>query len=158
MVLPWWAWVILAGLLGLAELHAPGSYLVWIALGAALTSAVHATFGFSLEGQIGTFVVTSALSCAAGYFVYRRVGRRRHGEIALNDRCAAMVGSRGTVCEAFLNQHGKVRLGDSVWLATGPDLAEGTPIIVNGVRGTRLLVAAMVPRSAADPPAPAAAP
>ena len=140
MALPWWAWVIAAGLLGLAELHAPGSYLVWIALGAALTSAVHAAFGFSLEGQIGAFVIASAASCLAGYFVYRRLNTRRRGEAPLNQRSAAMIGGRGTVCEMFVNGSGKVRIGDSVWLAAGPDLVEGTPIVVSGVRGTRLVV------------------
>ena len=148
-VVPWWAWVILAGLLALAELHVPGSYLVWIALGAALTSAVHAAFGASLEGQLATFAVASALSCVGGYFVYRQLGRRRRGEMPLNDRSMAMIGSRGTVCESFLNGHGKVRLGDSVWLATGPDLSEGTPVVVGGVRGTRLVVEPVKPAQTA---------
>jgi membrane protein implicated in regulation of membrane protease activity len=140
VALPWWVWVILAGVLGLAELHVPGSYLVWIALGAALTSAVHAAFGASLEGQLAIFAVASALSCIAGYFVYRRLGPRRRGEAPLNDRSMAMIKTRGTVCEALVNGHGKVRLGDSVWLAMGPDLGEGTAIVVSGVRGTRLVV------------------
>ena len=148
MVLAWWVWVILGGLLALAELHAPGSYLIWIALGAVLTSAVHAAFGASLEGQLATFALTSVLSCLAGYFVYRRLGRRRRGETPLNDRAMAMLGARGTVCEGFLAGRGKIRLGDSVWLATGPDLAEGTPVVVNGVRGTTLIVAAVSQRAA----------
>jgi membrane protein implicated in regulation of membrane protease activity len=33
-----------------------------------------------------------------------------------------------------------VRIGDTVWLAEGHDLAEGTPVIVAGVHGTRLEV------------------
>ncbi len=49
-----------------------------------------------------------------------------------------MVGAHGTVCEAFVNGRGKVRIGDTVWLADGPDLAEGAPVVVAGVRGTRL--------------------
>ena len=51
-----------------------------------------------------------------------------------------MIGARGTVCQAFVNGRGKVRIGDTVWLADGPDLAEGTPVVVAGVRGTRLEV------------------
>ncbi len=51
-----------------------------------------------------------------------------------------MLGARGMVCEPFVNGHGKVRLGDSVWLAAGPDLADGTPVVVSAVRGTRLVV------------------
>lgn len=138
--IPWWYWEVLAGILALAELHVPGSYLVWIALGAALTGAVDAGFGISLEGQLGTFAAASALSCVAGYFVYRRMRRPPRGETPLNDRSLALVGARGTVSEAFSNGRGKVRMGDGVWLADGPDLAEGTPVIVSAVRGTRLVV------------------
>jgi membrane protein implicated in regulation of membrane protease activity len=143
MNIPWWGWVVFAGVLALAELHVPGSYLVWIALGAALTGAVDAAFGVSLEGQLATFAVASALSCILGYFVYRRV----RGEVPLNERSLAMVGTRGTVCEAFFNGHGKVRLGDGVWLADGSDLAQGTPVVVSAVRGTRLVVQAVEPRA-----------
>ena len=151
MEISWWAWVILAGILALAELHVPGSYLVWIALGAALTGAVEAAFGVAIEGQLGTFAAASALSCVAGYFVYRRIRRPHPGETLLNDRSLAMVGARGTVCDAFFNGRGKVRLGDGVWLADGPDLAEGAPVIVSAVRGTRLVVQAGKPKSGADP-------
>lgn len=151
MAVPWWGWVILAGILALAELHAPGSYLVWIALGAALTGAVDAAFGVSVEGQLGSFAVASALSCIVGYFVYRRLHRRGRGETPLNERSLAMVGARGTVCEAIVNGRGKVRVGDGVWLAGGPDLAEGTPVVVSAVHGTRLFVEAGEPKSGSDP-------
>ena len=143
---PWWAWMILAGVLGLLEMGVPGAYLMWIALGAALTGAVDAAFGLPIEGQLGVFAAASALSCVAGYFVYRRMHRRQRGEILLNDRSLAMIGARGTVCEPFSNGHGKVRLGDGVWLADGPDLAEGTPVVVSAVRGTRLVVQRVEPR------------
>jgi hypothetical protein len=143
--LTWWVWIVVAGLLALAELHVPGSYLVWIALGAALTSATHAAFGASLEEQLAIFAVASALSCLAGYFVYRRRQVGRHGEAPLNQRDLAMVGARGSVCEALRNGHGKVHVGDSVWLAAGPDLADGTLVVVSGVNGTRLVVEAVPP-------------
>jgi len=146
--LPWWGWIIASGVLGLGELHAPGAYLIWIALGAALTAAADAAFGLSLEGQLAVFVVISALSSVVGYFVYRKLYRPRRGELRLNERNLAMVGTRGVVCDAFVNGHGKVRLGDGVWLATGPDFAEGTPVVVSAVRGTRLFVEAAKPRTA----------
>ena len=148
--LPWWAWIVAAGILALGELHVPGSYLIWIALGAALAGAADAAFGLSLAGQIAAFAAASALSCIAGYFVYRKLHRRQRGEVRLNERGLSMVGARGTVCEAFANGHGKVRLGDGVWLAAGPDLAEGTPVVVSAVHGTRLFVEAAKPREAAD--------
>jgi hypothetical protein len=81
------------------------------------------------------------LSCAAGYFVYRRPDRPIDNAGTLNQRALRMVGARGVVVEALANGQGKVRLGDSVWLATGPDLAEGAAIVVTSVRGTMVIVA-----------------
>jgi inner membrane protein len=156
--LAWWGWAIVAGVFGIAELHFPGSYLIWIALGAAITAAADAALGISLEGQIGTFAAASAVSCAVGYFVYQRFARRHSREGPLNERSRAMLGSRGVVCEAFTSGHGKVRLGDGVWLASGPELAEGTPVVVTAVRGTRLVVEPLRPAPAADPGASAAVP
>lgn len=147
----WWAWMILAGVLGLAEMFVPGAYLAWIALGAALTGAADAAFGLSLEAQLAVFAAATALSCAAGYFVYRELHRRQRQEEPLNERHRSMLGERGTVCEAFVNGRGKVRLGDSVWLAAGPDLAEGATVVVSGFRGTRLVVEAMQPKPPTEP-------
>jgi membrane protein implicated in regulation of membrane protease activity len=139
----WWTWIIVAGGLGLAEMFVPGAYLAWIALGAALTGGADAAFGLSLEAQLAVFAATTALSCAGGHFVYRELSRRQGQEEPLNERHRAMLGQRGTVCEAFVSGRGKVRIGDSVWLAAGPDLDEGTTVVVSGFRGTRLIVEAM---------------
>ena len=73
MAFPWWAWMVLAGVLGLAEMGVPGAYLMWIALGAALTGALDAAVGLSMAGQLGTFAAASAFSCIVGYFVYREI-------------------------------------------------------------------------------------
>ena len=51
-----------------------------------------------------------------------------------------MVGKKGVVTQALENGHGKVKLGDSVWLAEGPNLEIGTPVIVTAMRGTVVLV------------------
>jgi membrane protein implicated in regulation of membrane protease activity len=137
--LPWWLWIVLAGALALAEMGLPGSYLIWIALGAAITAFVAAAGEITLEGQLAVFAVATAASCLGGYFFYRALAAR-HREVPLNAPRRSLVGARGTVCEAFVNGRGKVRIGDTVWLAAGPDLAEGTPVIVSGVHGTRLTV------------------
>jgi inner membrane protein len=51
-----------------------------------------------------------------------------------------MVGDRGVVSVPIVNGRGKVRLGDSVWIAEGPELGVGTPVVVTGVRGTCVIV------------------
>jgi inner membrane protein len=152
MFIPWWVWVIVAGVLALAEIHAPGSYLIWIALGAAVTASAHAAWGLTLEGQLACFTLASAASCLAGFFVYRGLhGSRPADDRPLNQRELALVGARGTVCIALANGEGKVRLGDSVWLARGPDLPEGTPVVVRALRGTAVLVEPVASTQAAAP-------
>lgn len=152
-VWPWWAWIVLAGALALAEMALPGSYLMWIALGAAITGLAAAITGMVLEGQLAVFAVATALSCIGGYFVYRGKEWEHGGEVPLNAPRRSMVGARGTVCQTIVNGRGKVRIGDTVWLADGPDLAEGAPVIVAGVRGTRLEVARQIEAGAAAKPA-----
>lgn len=149
MFIPWWAWVILAGALALAEIHAPGSYLVWLAMGAAATALVQAAWGLTLEGQIGCFALASAACCLGGYFVYRRLYRSRTvDDMPLNQKDIALIGARGAVCQPIVNGQGKVRLGDSVWLARGPNLPEGAPVVVTALRGTAVLVEPLVPTPA----------
>lgn len=147
--IPWWAWIILAGILGWTELHIPGSYLIWIALGAAITGLLAGAAALSFSAQIGIFAIACAASCAAGYFVYRMVGAKRRGEIVLNERSRLMLGMRGIVCETFVNGQGKVRLGDGVWLAAGADMAEGTPVVVTSAAGTRVRVERLDPKTVA---------
>ena len=139
MNIPWWAWACLAAFIGLAELHAPGSYLIWIAIGAALTAVVEAGWGLSLSAQIAAFAVLSAISCGAGYFIYRRFNHPKEAT-PLNQRNLFMIGAQGVVCLPIVNGQGKVRLGDSVWLADGPNLPEGAHVIVKSVHGTRITV------------------
>lgn len=143
--MPWWVWATLSAFLGLAELHAPGSYLIWIAFGAGLTAVVQTAYESPITMQIATFAVASAFCCVGGYFVYRRADGSRTGESMLNQIGLRMVGSRGVVCSRIVNGEGKVRLGGSVWLAEGPDLSEGDPIIVKSVQGARVIVERALP-------------
>ena len=43
---------------------------------------------------------------------------------------------------AIVNGQGKARVGDSLWLAEGPDLPAGAPVEVVGVDGSTLKVKA----------------
>ena len=140
--MPWFLWAGAAVLLGLAELHAPGVYLVWIALGAAVTALFVALQELSFEAQIGIFIAASAASSLLGWFVYRGTIRPRT-QGSLNERAEQMVGTHGVVAEPIRHGSGKVRIGDTVWLADGPELPESTPVRVRGVRGSRLIVEAL---------------
>jgi inner membrane protein len=138
---PWWGWAVAAAVVALAELHAPGSYLIWIALGGAVTAVWVASGGAAaLEPQLLIFAIAAALSCVLGWFVYRALPGRHGVDATLNRRAQQLVGARAVVCEPIVNGEGKVRVGDSQWLAEGPALQEGAAVVVTAVRGARLVV------------------
>jgi membrane protein implicated in regulation of membrane protease activity len=153
ITVPWWGWAILAAILAFGELHATGNYLIWIALGAALTAAAAAIWPLSVSLQLVVFALACLLSCFTGYFIYSRLSFSS-SDVPLNRRNRLLIGTRGTVAVHLVNGRGKVRLGDSVWLAEGPDLREGTPIIVKGVRGSWVIVDVIGPLT--EPSAPSA--
>lgn len=136
-----WIWAIGALGAAVAEILAPGFYLIWFAAGAAITALASFAVDLALTTQLLLFAAASAVSCVAGYFVYQRMIAPIAGTSPLNQHDLEIVGATGTVFEALKNGHGKVELGDSVWLAEGPDLAVGTPIVVTGARGTVVVVA-----------------
>jgi hypothetical protein len=140
-----WAWAIGALLLAIFELHAPGFYLIWVALGAGIAAVAAFGFGFSPESQLLTFAAASLASCVAGFFVYRRLLDHEPPGQALNLRGRHLVGTHAVVAEPIRNGRGKIRLGDTVWLAEGPDLPEGAPVVVTGMRGTTAIVAGATP-------------
>jgi len=135
-----WLWATAAVAVAYIELHAPGFYLIWIGAGAGATAAADAVFGFTLEGQLLTFAVASTACCIGGHYVYQYLNRGQPEESQLNRRELQIIGAEGVVCEPLKNGHGKVRLGDSVWLAEGPSLPEGAPIVVKSLRGTTVRV------------------
>lgn len=140
-----WIWAIAALLVTLCELHAPGSYLIWIGIGAGLTAVAAFVGDITLVMQIGIFIVAAALSCVVGHFVYQtRISSPAMP--LMNQRALTMVGAKGVVAKNFEHGRGKVTLGDTVWLAEGPNLTEGTPIIVTRMRDTTVVV---VPDTAA---------
>lgn len=102
-----WAWAIGALLLAIFELHAPGFYLIWVALGAGVTALATFLFALPLSGQLAAFAAACLASCAAGYFVYRRIISAEPAEHARNVRDRQMVGEHAVVAEPIRNGHGK---------------------------------------------------
>ena len=136
-----WIWATGALVAAVLEIVVPGAYLIWIALGAAITALASFTFGLALTTQSVVFVIASSAACVIGYFVYQRLIKPAAGDTPLNQRGLDMIGAHGFIFEAIVNGQGKVSLGDSVWLAEGPDMPVGSAVVVTGLRGTIAVVA-----------------
>ena len=127
-------WVLIALLLAIAEILAPGTFLIFFAVGALLTAALSLLVA-SFAAQLGMFVAATIGALFAGSSFYRHLLGKR----AANRLGQGPIGEPGIVEEAIVNGRGKVRVRDIAWLATGSDLPVGTPIVVTGRRGGTLL-------------------
>ena len=139
------AWLILAVVLGGAELLVPGVFLIFLAIAAAITGlASIALPGLPLAGQLLSFAIWSAVTILIGKRWYRDYPVATTDPM-LNDRAARLIGEIVTVAQAIDHGRGRVRLGDGEWMALGPDLPVGARARVVGVEETAVRVEALPP-------------
>lgn len=134
----WW-WLVLALLLGIAEIVIPGVFLIWLGAAAALTGVLALALGLPVPAQFVIFALTAIGAVYAG----RRYLAGHPGESSdplLNDRTARLIGQTVEVVAAIDGGQGRVRVGDSVWNARGPDNMVGARVRIVGADGTTLIV------------------
>lgn len=136
---PHWIWLGLGLLLAIGEMTIPGVFLIWMAGAALVTGLVAWLVPLAVPGQIALFAVLSILFVFAG----RRFLRQHPvegGDPKMNQRGARAVGEVVVVSQVIEAGQGRVRLGDSEWIARGPDAEPGTRMRVTGSDGTVLMV------------------
>ncbi|HBF32168.1 NfeD family protein [Rhizobium sp.] len=141
-----WSWWIFGAALLVAEILVPGNFLVWIGLAGLVTglfsNLLWETSWWSWEIQWLVFAALSTLSVFGGRNWLLRSGNRSE-EPLLNRRADSLVGRTADLIEPILNGHGRVRIGDTMWMVEGPDLPAGTRVKVTGSNGSDLRVEAL---------------
>ena len=129
---PHWAWLILAGVLGIAEIVMPGIFLIWIGLAALVTGLLTLLLGIAEPLQFALFAMLAIAAVFAGrrWFALNPI---ESSDPLLNDRAARLVGETVMVVEAIDGGEGRVRVGDGVWPAKGADAPVGTRLRVTGI-------------------------
>lgn len=136
-----YGWWVLALLLIVAELATPGYFMLWIGIAAAAVGALlWLVPGMSLLMQTLAFVVLALVSCWSYWRFVRPLAEGPSDQPLLNRRAEQFVGKRYVLDNAIVNGKGKVRVGDSPWLAEGPDMPAGTAVEVIAADGTTLKV------------------
>lgn len=136
-----WHWLILGIVLIAIEVVAPGTYLLFPGIAAVLTGILaYAAPGLGWEGHALAFAVLTVAAAVAGRGLYARLRRQPTDEPALNRRGQQYVGSVHTLEAPIRDGHGRLRLGDTTWRITGPDLPAGTRVTVVGVDSITLRV------------------
>lgn len=135
-------WLLALGLIA-AELIAPGYFLLWIGLAAAAMGIIMLVFpGMEFMVQAIVFAVLSLVLCVVYWKYIRPAAELRNDQPLLNRKGARMIGRRVMVVEPIVNGRGKVKIGDSVWLAEGSDCEVGSMVEVVDVQGVTLKVVA----------------
>ncbi len=138
--LMFWHWWVLALVLVIVEMVAPGFFLLWIGLAAGVTGLVlFIVPGMGWQVQFVLFGVLALASVAAARYYVRR-NPIRSEDATLNRRGAQYIGHVFNLDEAIVNGVGKVKVGDGWWRAQGPDLPAGSRVKVVGVDGNMLKV------------------
>lgn len=134
-----WVWLTLGVILAGAEMLVPGVYLIWLALAAIVTGLLTVGLDMSLPFQVVNFV-SLALIFAFSAKRFLRDKPIESSDPLLNRRGARLVGETALVVQAIEHGTGRVKLGDSEWIARGPDVAAGERVRVSGTEGAILLV------------------
>ena len=141
---PGWAWLIGGVVLLIAEVIAPGFFLVFVGAAAMAAGLFTLLFGLGTVAQLALFALYALLAVMIG----RRFYANRHSDSVdplLNDRAGRLVGKVVTVVTDVDEHHGRVRVGDGEWSARGGPAAAGERVRVTGVDGNCLTVEAERP-------------
>jgi membrane protein implicated in regulation of membrane protease activity len=136
-----WNWIVLAVLLLVLETVVPGVHFLWFGLAAGIVGALALAVGpeFTWQWQL----IAYALVAVATVFLVRRTARpdaNRSDVPDLNVRAQQYVGRVFRVEEPIAGGRGKLRVGDTLWPAQGPDAPKGASVKVTGTNGTVLVV------------------
>ncbi|HML43690.1 MAG TPA: NfeD family protein [Hyphomicrobium zavarzinii] len=141
-----WNWFIAGVLLMALETLIPGVHFLWFGLAAVvvgiLVFALTASGlgeALSLPWQLVLFAVISV----ATVFWVRRFANAQNvesDEKDLNDRGAQYVGRIVVVEDAITSGRGRVRVGDTLWPASGADAEKGARVRITGSHGTVFIV------------------
>lgn len=136
---PHYVWLAIGLALAAAEMAIPGVFLIWLAGAAIITGLIAWLVPIGMPLQIVLFAVLAIVSVFTGKR-YLRSNPVQSADPMLNDRGGQLVGQQVVVTHALDGGGGKVKHGDTEWLAKGPDAEPGTRMRVSGHDGVTLLV------------------
>jgi len=135
-----WLWWVVAGLLLMLELTAPGVFFIWLAIPAATVGMLDIAFDMSWQTELVVFAALSLVSVFAGrnWLKKKRVFDSDHPN--LNQRMYDFVGRSYVLDEAIAEGRGRLTIDSTIWEVRGPDAPKGARVKVTDIDGLRLIV------------------
>lgn len=145
-IIVYWHWLALAGAFIGLEILSPGVFLIFLGIAAGIVGlTILAIPSLDWRMQLLLFAALAVVLVYVGRKVYSRMSESED-HTGLNRRGDRLVGEVHPLAGAMTNGRGKLRVGDSDWLArladnATDDLPEATPMRVIAVEGATLIVA-----------------
>ncbi|MEO6394627.1 MAG: NfeD family protein [Devosia sp.] len=126
-----WAWFVVGLVLLGLELLMPGGYFLWLGTAGIVTGLASFLPGMSWPWEITIFGIL-ALAAVIGWSWYSRGRLPLTDQPFLNNRAERFVGHEAVIDTPIVNGFGKIKLGDTDWRISGPELAAGAKIRIVG--------------------------
>ena len=138
--MPFWYWAVFGAVLGVIEIAVPAMVCIWLAAAALGVAAIAWRYpGLAWEYQSLIFAALAIASVAFGRTAFART-RLLESNKRLNRRAESYVGRMFTLDGAIVDGRGRLKVDDTVWLVSGPDLPAGTHVRVIGAESTVLQI------------------
>ena len=134
-----WTWWIVAGVLFVLELLAPGVFFMWLGLAAIGVGCLVLIVDIPWQGEVAAFAVLSVISLVVSrvFFAGKQFASDRPN---LNNRMMNYVGQRYVLEKPIVNGRGQLKLDDTLWEINGKDVGAGEWVRITGVDGSTFLV------------------
>lgn len=137
-----WSWIVGGMVLLAIELVVPGGVFIWLGTAAITTGIVVLIQPIDWPIQWALFGILAIV----GIVLWLKFGRKQleveTDSPFLNRRAARFVGHEAVLEEPINEGIGRLKLDDTMWRISGPDLPVGTRIKVTGFEGAILKVEA----------------
>jgi inner membrane protein len=136
LVFVFWYWWVIALILLVVEILAPGFFFLWMAISGFVTGALVLLIpAMSMNMQVLIFSVLSVVTI----LVWKLYGKKHPVESdhpLLNKRGVQYIGRVFSLHEPIKNGQGKIKVDDSIWKVHGEDCDINTRVKVTACRGT----------------------
>lgn len=137
-------WLIIGLVLSALELVVPGVYLIWFGFAGFAMSIMMCFMTMAVTTQLIWFALFSAVFALIGWFAYRLIMKKTETPKEyrnLNNSAEQHVGAIVTIAQDVEDNHTKVKIGDTFWLAySRKPLKKGDTAKVTGVKDSLILI------------------
>ena len=137
-----WGWLALAAILFALDIVAPGFYLVWFAIASSVVGALLFAVPLANPWPLVVFCAASVMSLVLGRALWGSHKEQESDRPLLNQRGRQLVGQTFVLMEPIMGGRGRMKVGDTVWTVTGPNLPAGELVRVKSAEGMILTVEA----------------